>query len=140
MLDAYLDNLIEHSLECLQLLDEISLLASKGVLTKIEQSAAERQLQVLTEAAIGIAKHWVKQQQGSVPADAYSSFEKLSQLGLLTAEELSQWRKIIGLRNALVHDYLSFSRDVLQRVLTQRHYQQVFDFIGQAAQALRSEP
>ncbi|MEE2000890.1 DUF86 domain-containing protein [Alkalimonas sp. MEB108] len=43
----------------------------------------------------------------------------------------SQWRNIIGLRNALVHDYLNFSRDVLQRVVILRHYQQVVDYIQQ---------
>ena len=91
-------------------------------------------------AGLLAAGYALPQQQGSAPADAYSSFENLSQLGLLTAEELGQWRKIIGLRHALVHDYLNFSREVLQRVLTQRHYQQVFDFIQQAALALRSTP
>ncbi|MDP4529168.1 hypothetical protein Q3O59_09010 [Alkalimonas delamerensis] len=47
-------------------------------------------------------------------------------------ENESQWRNtIIGLRSALVHDYLNFSRDVLQRVVILRHYQQVVDFIQQ---------
>lgn len=137
MLNAYLDHIEEHCNACLEVLEQLATTAGKQPLSRIEQSAAERQLQVLVEAAIGIAKHWVKAQSGSAPSDAYSSFEKLSQLGKLDQSELLQWRKIIGLRNALVHDYLNFSVEVLQRVLVQRQFIQVFQFIRVASAALR---
>lgn len=138
MLNAYLDHIEEHSIECLELLEQLAVIVEKQPLTRIEQSAAERQLQILVEAAIGVAKHWVKTDSGSAPSDAYSSFEKLSQLGNVSRDELLQWRKVIGLRNALVHDYLNFNIDVLQRVLAQRQFLQVFEFIKRAIAALRS--
>jgi uncharacterized protein YutE (UPF0331/DUF86 family) len=132
-----IDHIEEHCNACLELLEQLATTASKQPLSRIEQSAAERQLQVLVEAAIGVAKHWVKAQSGSAPSDAYSSFEKLSQLGKLDQSELLQWRKIIGLRNALVHDYLNFSVEVLQRVLIKRQFVQAFQFIQKASAALR---
>lgn len=139
MLNAYLDHLEEHSATCIELLNQLAAIATVQQLSRLEQSAAERLLQVLVEAAIGVAKHWVKAQSNSIPSDAYSSFEKLSQLGTLNSDELQQWRKIIGLRNALVHDYLNFSVEVLQRVLIQRQYGQVFKFIQTACLALRQD-
>ena len=137
MLNAYLDHIEEHCSASLELLEQLATIASQQPLSRIEQSAAERQLQVLVEAAIGVAKQWVKAVSGSAPADAYGSFEKLSQLGKLSGNELLQWRKIIGLRNALVHDYLNFSVDVLQRVLVQRQFLHVFQFIQLASASLR---
>jgi uncharacterized protein YutE (UPF0331/DUF86 family) len=52
----------------------------------------------------------------------------------LDSIELKQWCKIIGMRNALVHDYLSIDTDLLRAVLAERSYDFLIDFILQVKQ------
>lgn len=132
MLKHYLQSIAEHSAECAEQLIELRQILQQRSWSRIEQSAAERQLQVLAESCIGVAKHWLKQLDKVVPSDAYGVFTKLNQLGELSDAELQQWRKIIGMRNALVHDYLNFSPDVLHSIIGQQQYQLLLDFIAKA--------
>lgn len=107
-------------------LDELSTLS---VLKNRDYYAAERLLQVLIEACIGISKRWIKVLDKPVPHDAYKSFEMLVSHGFLSSDELIKWRKIIGLRNALVHDYLNVDRLIILSILQHRHYKEMQLFI-----------
>jgi uncharacterized protein YutE (UPF0331/DUF86 family) len=64
--------------------------------------AKSTKLQLLTEACIGIAKQSVENIGKEVPADARKTFSKLRMLGLEPTG--TDWNRIIGMRNALVHD------------------------------------
>lgn len=132
MLKQYLQSISEHAAECAEQLNELQQILQQRSWSRIEQSAAERRLQVLAEACIGVSKHWLKQLDKAVPSDAYSVFAKLNQLGELSEIDLQQWRKIIGMRNALVHDYLNFSPAVLISIIAQQQYQLLLDFIAKA--------
>lgn len=46
------------------------------------------------------------------------------------------WRKIIGLRNVLVYDYLDVDPDIVKSVIADRHYHTIIDFGHQALAAL----
>ncbi len=115
---------------------EIRTIVAERPLSNLEYRAAERTLQVAIEACIGIAKHWAKALAGHSPQDAYQAFEILVQRGELSADGLSGWRKIIGLRNALVHDYLNIDPEIIRSVIAQGYSEQLFIFASQGLDRL----
>lgn len=112
-------------------LAEIKSLLGERALSNLEYRAAERTLQVSIEACIGIAKHWAKALAGHSPQDAYQAFEILCQRGQQPADGLTGWRKVIGLRNALVHDYLNIDPEIIRSVIAQSYTDQLFTFAEQ---------
>jgi len=137
-LQTYLHELQIHAENIVLELDGISELSGTANLSNRDFYAAERLLQVLTEACIGIAKHWVKLLNKTAPVDAYQAFELLLGLGYLSHQELPTWKRIIGMRNALVHDYLNVDRQIVLGVLRQRAYRQLLEFIRRAGEAMKS--
>jgi len=63
-----------------------------------------------------------------LPSDAYSVFETLTELQLIPTSETEQWQKVIGMRNAIVHDYLNLDERVIKAIITQKMYLQLQDF------------
>jgi uncharacterized protein YutE (UPF0331/DUF86 family) len=110
---------------------ELKTLLAQRALTNLEYRAAERTLQVSIEACIGIAKHWAKALVGHTPQDAYQAFEILCQQGEQPLDALTSWRKVIGLRNALVHDYLNINPEIIRSVITQSYTDNLFVFAQQ---------
>lgn len=78
-----------------------------------------------------MAKHWARALAGHTTQDAYQAFEILAQRGELFPDTLSGWRKIIGLRNALVHDYLNIDPEIIRSVIGQGYSDQLFTFGNQ---------
>jgi uncharacterized protein YutE (UPF0331/DUF86 family) len=128
----YLVALEQHCAECLEDLENLCQIAQKNVLNRLERRAAERSLQVLIEACIGMAKHWLRSEHKSLPLDAYESFNKLAELQKISLADLMQWRKVIGMRNALVHDYLTIDSELLRALLVNRSYTFLNAFITHA--------
>lgn len=121
MQDNYFDSIRENAVECLFELNKLaSILEKKKALTRIEYAASERFLQVLIESAIGCAKQKCKKINNFTPNDAYESFQKLFDAELISARDLEQWKKIVGLRNVIVHDYLNIDHAVIDRLLLQK--------------------
>lgn len=125
--DSYVDAIQEHVRECVEELNEYS--ADLPKLVNKDFRAVERDLQILIEAGIGIAKRLVKKQNKIVPVGAYENFQKLGDLKFITSDELKKWEKIIGLRNVLVHDYLKVNREVIKTVLKKKEYLFIQDFV-----------
>ncbi|MFB2672897.1 DUF86 domain-containing protein [Shewanella xiamenensis] len=117
-------------------LEELRQLLTQRPLSNLEYRAAERTLQVSIEACIGIAKHWAKALAGHSPQDAYQAFEILCQRGAQPADELGGWRKVIGLRNALVHDYLNIDAEIIRSVISQGYSDRLFVFAEQGLEWL----
>lgn len=78
-----------------------------------------------------MAKHWAKALVGYSPQDAYQAFEILIQQGVQPAEGLKGWRKIIGLRNVLVHDYHNIDPEIIRSVIGQEYSDIFFTFTAQ---------
>lgn len=117
-------------------LAEIAAILSERALTGLEYRAAERTLQVSIEGCIGVAKHWSKALAGHSPQDAYQAFEILAQRGQIKEDQLLGWRKVIGLRNVLVHDYLNIEPEIIRSVIRDGYTENLFCFIEQGLEAL----
>lgn len=118
---------------------DLNELTEINTLNNRDYYAIERLLQVLIEACIGISKHWLKFLGKPVPNDAYKTFELLVHHGLLPESDLIKWRKIVGLRNALVHDYLNLDRAIVLNILREKHYLQLVNFIRIATASINQQ-
>lgn len=135
--NTYIFSMQEHLEEIKSDLDGLHDISKTRVLGRYEYRAAERSLHVLIEACIGIAKHWSYALNKTAPAEAYSAFETLSQLGVSDID-VTAWRKIIGMRNALVHDYLNIDPQIIRLVIKQKSYAELFVFSKQGLLALEN--
>ncbi len=137
MLDNYRDAIQQHVNESVEDLDSLHLILQQRAWTRVERKGAERLLQTLVEACIGVAKHWLKQQNKVLPADAYSVFEKLMELQLISIDDASEWQRIIGMRNAIVHDYLNLDEKVIRAIIVNQMYLKLQEFALKTSEKLK---
>ncbi|WP_110649657.1 type VII toxin-antitoxin system HepT family RNase toxin [Salinicola peritrichatus] len=138
MESEYIDAMREHLAILEEELGQLHEAASRpGGLNGLLYRAAERNLQLLTEACIGIAKQRLKSLGTVVPSDARQAFAKLHNLGHDLSE--TPWNKVIGLRNALVHDYLKLDTAIVETIIRQRDYQRLIDFAREQLSASSSQ-
>lgn len=70
----------------------------------------------------------MKQQNKVLPTDAYAVFNKLMELQLIPAEDAQEWQRIIGMRNAIVHDYLNLDEKIIKAIVVNKRYLKLKDF------------
>lgn len=131
---AYLHALRDHLHECEDDIQTLGDILATRPWTRLEQHAAERTLQILIESCIGAAKHWARRETGHVSGEAMTAFQRLTDKGLI--DNQTSWRKIIGLRNVLVHDYLDVDERIVRDVIERGHYRGLLDFARKALLAL----
>ncbi|MBB3229735.1 HepT-like ribonuclease domain-containing protein [Halomonas stenophila] len=68
-----------------------------------------------------------------VPSDARQAFTKLQSLGHDSSG--TPWNKVIGLRNALVHDYPNLDAEIVKGIIRQRDYRSLLAFAHEQLQA-----
>ncbi|MEJ2680867.1 MAG: DUF86 domain-containing protein [Gammaproteobacteria bacterium] len=105
-------------------------------LTFNERSAVERSLQVVVEAAIGCSKHYLKQRGLPVPAQARVAVERVFEHKGISSVALASMRGAVGMRNAIIHDYLNLDWKIIEPVLIQRTYTLVQQYIDIVSKAL----
>lgn len=82
--------------------------------------SAERFLQIAVEILDDLGAHIVAQ-RGAGPVDSYRDIpERLVVLGSIDEEQAELWRRMIGFRNVIVHDYLDVDRAIVFDVLQHR--------------------
>lgn len=132
-LNLYLQETRQITRYQLDILDQVNQLFYKnGQLSPLEMNGALHALQILIENAIGKGKHWLKLNERPIPTSAYTVFQDLAQLKIISHESLDDWNAIIGLRNRIVHDYLNIDPDYILSILEQKKYLFVSDFLNQS--------
>nr|WP_299243423.1 DUF86 domain-containing protein [uncultured Halomonas sp.] len=127
MEQEYTTALREHVATLAEELEQLHQVAQRAQgLDPLLYRAAERNLQLLTEACIGIAKRRLKALGAVVPSEARQAFAKLQSLEHETGNV--PWNKVVGLRNALVHDYLNLDADIVVAIIHQGQYRSLIDF------------
>ena len=118
-------------------LDDLASILATRSLSRHEYHSAERLLQVLVESCIGLSKQWVKLIDRSVPTDAYQAINMLKTYGHINDDDEVNWRKIIGLRNALVHDYLNIDPEIIKSVIKSNLYGVLITFTDNATISMK---
>ncbi len=131
-LKIYTENKLQKIAEIEDDLKDLTQILNSRSLTRHEYHSAERLLQVLVESCIGLSKQWIKLLEKTVPTDAYQAINILKSNGYISDEEELNWRKIIGLRNALVHDYLNIEPEIIKKIINDKFYTALIDFAKKA--------
>lgn len=127
----YQDAMIEHVAELEEELAEYRQYIMQDNAAKLmAYRAIERAMQLLIEACIGIAKQSIKAKNKQVPSDARKAFEKMAELGMDTLG--ADWKSIVGMRNAIVHDYLNLDREKVLAVVKNNEYKVLIQFAQKA--------
>ncbi|MFZ1712980.1 MAG: DUF86 domain-containing protein [Nitrosomonas sp.] len=96
----------------------------------IEEQAMLHVLQIIIENAIGKARHLLKTKNEKVPVSAYDLFEQMTNLNWINDETLQEWKKIIGLRNTIVHEYMKVNITLVKTIVKEGKYSFVLDFLN----------
>lgn len=130
-LDLYLQEARHLAARQISILDDAaSRLESGGSLSALEESGVLHALQVLTENAIGKAKHIIKAANQPVPVSAYDAFETLSRLDFIEKNDVPHWNTIIGMRNRIVHDYLNLDINLILELVRRGEHHFIHDFVA----------
>ncbi|MFW6308292.1 MAG: type VII toxin-antitoxin system HepT family RNase toxin [Campylobacterales bacterium] len=112
------------------LLDSLVMKFKDGSADLIDERAAERSLQILSENLIGKLKKILQHYNSPVvPDSGYDAVEILRNIGAISDEDSSFFRKILGFRNALVHDYMNFDREIVKKIILNGDYRKLCDFL-----------
>lgn len=136
---TYTDSVQEHCRVHLEALNDLSDTLSARELTFHERNSAERSIQIVVEACIGLSKHCCRKAGktvlGDATAGAIASLELFGP-GVISADDL---RGAIGMRNAIVHDYLNLDWGLIEEVIRERYYQRLQSYIDAAIGFLLTE-
>ena len=110
-------------------LDELSDISIRKPLTFNERSAVERSLQVIVVAAIGCSKHYLKSKNKPVPTEARASIERVYEMLSITEPDINDIRGAVGMRNAIIHDYLNLDWKKIDVILSLKKYQLVEKYV-----------
>ncbi len=105
-------------------------LRKKTDLTPIEIRAAKSAFQTLIENCIGKSKRILKHYNCPiVPKSGRDAVIFLYETGVIDDETYRTLSSAIGFRNAMSHDYMNFSEEVLVDLLKNESYRELYRFL-----------
>ena len=136
--EAYVYALREQAEQHIAGLDELSDLNDQRPLSFNERNAVERGLQVLVEMAVGCSKHVLKTHHHPVPSEARASIERVYELLGIIDPPAEVLRGAVGMRNAIIHDYLNLDWGLVEQILRSRKYRLLPRYLDVVTAALLS--
>ncbi len=124
--NTYVESMVAHLAQLEHELNELAAIVQSRTFEQYEYRAAERTLQITIGTCISIAKHWCKKINGIASMNAYQAFEDLAKNHLI--DDKVKWKQIIGMRNALVHDYLNVDPAIITHLLSAQLHRDLFTF------------
>jgi len=137
--EPYVFSIKEQLEQHINSLNKLSHLSVKRPLSFVERSAVERSIQVIVETAIGCSKHYLKSVDKPVPSEARASIERVYEIISIVAPGISEMRGAIGMRNAIIHDYLNLDWQKLEVVLASKKYQLISQYVDIVTKKLISD-
>ncbi len=128
--EAYVYAISEQVEQHISGLDELSDISVQRPLTFNQRSAVERSLQVIVEAAIGCSRHLLKSKSKPVPAEARASIERVYEILLISDPDINDMRGAVGMRNAIIHDYLNLDWKKIEVILNEKKYHLIKKYIS----------
>jgi len=123
----YLENTQKIATEEKNILDQLSQIDE---LSPIEIRAAKSSLQVLIENSIRKTKQILKHYNSPIiPQNSKDSIVLLHEIGAIEDDEFYELIGAVGFRNSMIHDYMKFDVDVLFKILNNKTYASVYNFL-----------
>ncbi len=104
-----------------------------GAASQARDDAMVLSLQRACEGSIDAAMHLVREHRLGVPQETREAFDFLEQARLIESELATRMRRMVDLRNVMIHDHESLTHDVVRTIVDER----LDDFLLFTRQMLR---
>lgn len=94
--------------------------SESGAASQARDDARVLSLQRACEGAIDAAMHLVREHRLGVPQETREAFDFLEQARLIDPDLATRMRKMVELRNVMIHDYESLTHDVVHAIVSDR--------------------
>lgn len=121
-------------------LNELSEQLKQRPLSFNERNATERGLQVLVEIAFGCSKRYLQLRDKPIPAEARAAIERVYEILALSTPDIAVMRGAVGMRNAIIHDYLNLDWQRVEPVVKARRYREIKTYAMQVSAQLLEFP
>jgi len=106
-------------------------LAQAGELSFLQRRAARSSLQILIENAIGKSRRILKHYNcPTVPKTGRDAASLLYETGVLDDLLYRELNAAIGFRNAMIHDYMNFSEEILEEMVHSGRWKVLVDYLN----------
>ena len=84
----------------------------------VAQDVVEYNLFQIVNHLIDMVQHIAVDEEYGAPESAYEAADMLAEKGILSPEDVRLFRRMVGFRNIVGHDYLSIDKKVVHAILS----------------------
>ena len=132
----YEDELIKNVEKMIQVLDNYAI-QSDYIFN--DYLAMERALQILVESFIGFSRYSLQMCFDQKSSKSVEALGHLYHNGVFTKNEYETYKKIVGFRNVLVHDYLNLDSAITAQIVRKKEYQKISVGLSQLQEILNKK-